>query len=758
MFWKEEHFAERFIMHRRIPVVVTAVAVMFGSLFVTAPLASAEGGNVIPDAGLQSCINKSIGAPATQDVSADLVAHLGNLTCNHFNIASVEGLQYLTTATSLDLWDNNITDLSPLRAAKALQSLDLISNSITDISPLPTLTALQSLDLSYNSIGDISPLTPLKQLTSLTLDRNHVSDLTPVKGLTKLTRLSVWMNSVTDVQPLAGLTSLTYLELSDNYIVNVSPLKGLVNLTDLFLGSNLVVDATPLASLNKLATLNLSSNRVINATGLHASSSLGLGSQWYPSAVIDGQTVPYPKILGPSGNPVNWYMESGTCNGNGSVITVKATGYLLPGEGWCSVRWYVNTAGGFSGTWSIADMAAMGKLTPGKPAISGAAKIGQVLTGSSGTWSPTAGAKMDWGYTTGTQNLALNYQWLRDGVPIVGATTSQYVLQQEDLGHQITFQVSGSLTGWLPDPLAVASAAVVPVAGALTPGVPAVTGTAAVGQTLSADAGSWRPWNTSFAYQWLRDGVAISGATAVTYKVQAADAGHKLSVQVTGSATGYTTASKTSAAVTVTATLPACPKFSDVASDNQFASQICWMAVNKITTGMPDGTYAPKGPVTREAMAAFMYRLAGVSYSASSKPSFPDVTQTGPNTNLFYTEIEWMNAKGITHGMDNGTYAPKQPVTREAMAAFLYRLAGSPSFTPPSKPTFSDVSNDKNSTAYNQFYTEIEWMNAKGITTGMADGTYAPKQPVTREAMAAFMWRMSNQHLYCTAYTNGTDC
>jgi len=201
-----------------------------------------------------------------------------------------------------------------------------------------------------------------------------------------------------------------------------------------------------------------------------------------------------------------------------------------------------------------------------------------------------------------------------------------------------------------------------------------------------------------------------------------------------------------------------CSTFSDVAPDNQFAPHICWMAANKITTGMTDTTYAPRGSVTREAMAAFMYRLAGVSYSASSKPSFPDVTQTGPGSNQFFTEIEWMNAMSITHGMDDGTYAPKSPVTREAMAAFLYRLAGSPSYGPPSKPSFPDVSNDKNSKNYNQFYTEIEWMNAMGITTGMADGTYAPKQPVTREAMAAFMWRMSSQQLYCTTYTNGTDC
>jgi len=273
---------------------------------------------------------------------------------------------------------------------------------------------------------------------------------------------------------------------------------------------------------------------------------------------------------------------------------------------------------------------------------------------------------------------------------------------------------------------------------------------AQLGWTLTSTAGGFAPQTGAFGNQTNGFGSvsptssSISNVPAGTYYFAAG-------------AQSYTECGGTYQ-FTLSITLPACPKFTDVAADNPFASQICWMAVNKITTGMPDGTYAPKQPVTREAMAAFMYRLAGVSYSPSSKSSFPDVTQTGPNSNQFYTEIEWMNAKGITTGMSDGTYAPKQPVTREAMAAFLYRLAGSPTYSPPAKPSFPDVSNDKTSKYYNQFYTEIEWMNAKGITTGMADGTYAPKQPVTREAMAAFMWRMSNQKLYCTAYSNGVGC
>ncbi|MFT4008879.1 MAG: hypothetical protein QM655_02435 [Nocardioidaceae bacterium] len=74
----------------------------------------------------------------------------------------------------------------------------------------------------------------------------------------------------------------------------------------------------------------------------------------------------------------------------------------------------------------------------------------------------------------------------------------------------------------------------------------AVSGTAKVGQKLAAQSGAWTD-GTTLAYQWLRNGTAISGATKASYTVTAADAGKKLSVRVTGTADGFASASITSA-------------------------------------------------------------------------------------------------------------------------------------------------------------------------------------------------------------------
>lgn len=91
----------------------------------------------------------------------------------------------------------------------------------------------------------------------------------------------------------------------------------------------------------------------------------------------------------------------------------------------------------------------------------------------------------------------------------------------------------------------------------LTPKVKAgslsVSGTAKLGQTLVAQSGAWTPGAT-LSYQWLRNGAAIAGATKATYVVAAADVGARLTVKVTGSATGFAPAT-----ITSTATAPVAP-------------------------------------------------------------------------------------------------------------------------------------------------------------------------------------------------------
>src|SRR5699024_5500554 len=82
--------------------------------------------------------------------------------------------------------------------------------------------------------------------------------------------------------------------------------------------------------------------------------------------------------------------------------------------------------------------------------------------------------------------------------------------------------------------------------GTLTGARPKVSGTTTVGKTLKATRGSWTS-GTSFSYQWLRNGKAISGTKKSQYKLTLKDRNKKISVRVTGKRSGYSTLNKVSA-------------------------------------------------------------------------------------------------------------------------------------------------------------------------------------------------------------------
>ena len=166
----------------------------------------------------------------------------------------------------------------------------------------------------------------------------------------------------------------------------------------------------------------------------------------------------------------------------------------------------------------------------GVPTISGTAQVGETLTAN------TSGV-VD---ADGLKNATFSYQWLADNAAIAGATGSTYTLADSDEGKAITVQVSftddagnnETLTSTATDAVAAASAANNPATGA-----PTISGTAQVGETLTAytsgvvDADGLS--NVQYEYQWLADDAAIAGATGSTYTLADTDEGKATTVQVT---------------------------------------------------------------------------------------------------------------------------------------------------------------------------------------------------------------------------------
>jgi len=176
----------------------------------------------------------------------------------------------------------------------------------------------------------------------------------------------------------------------------------------------------------------------------------------------------------------------------------------------------------------------LGTFTAPTPSIGGTAKVGATLTAYRGNWNPSTGANFV-------------YQWRSGGAVISGATGATYTLQPSDLGDQISVRVTGSKTNYVSKTSAYSAFTAKVVAGTLASKTPTISGSAKVGKTLTAVTGAWGPTPVTFSYKWLRDGKTISGATKSTYTLTASDLKKAISVTVTGSKSGYTSAAKTTA-------------------------------------------------------------------------------------------------------------------------------------------------------------------------------------------------------------------
>jgi len=185
--------------------------------------------------------------------------------------------------------------------------------------------------------------------------------------------------------------------------------------------------------------------------------------------------------------------------------------------------------------------------------------------------------------------------------------------------------------------------------------------------------------------------------------------------------------------------------FYDVDLNSDFGTEIAWLLENGITTGFEDGTFRPVDSISRDAVIAFLYRMAGSpAIELPEVPTFSDVDKNHP----FYTEIEWAYQEGITEGYPSPfaragerEFRPSNPISRDALAAFLYRDAHVQDVD--FENSFIDVNED------HPFYNEISWLQSVGITNGWTiedeEGNevqeFRPELPIERQAVAAFLYR-----------------
>lgn len=155
-------------------------------------------------------------------------------------------------------------------------------------------------------------------------------------------------------------------------------------------------------------------------------------------------------------------------------------------------------------------------------------RLGQVITANAG-------------------NFQISYQWLRNGVPISGATGPTYLLTRADYDKKITIRVTGfaGAVAWTTSSSKATTGSLRLFAA------PWISGTAAVKKKLTAHKPVWSDSVSSTKYQWYRNGKKISKATKSTYKLTKKDRGKRITVKVSVKAKYYNSTSAKSAAVVV---------------------------------------------------------------------------------------------------------------------------------------------------------------------------------------------------------------
>ncbi len=187
----------------------------------------------------------------------------------------------------------------------------------------------------------------------------------------------------------------------------------------------------------------------------------------------------------------------------------------------------------------------------------------------------------------------------------------------------------------------------------------------------------------------------------------------------------------------VTPARPAAPvglPFADVAGSDWFYNDVRYVYEKGIMDGTGADRFSPNAPLTRAMIVTILYRMAG-SPSVSGSSDFTDVAAS----KWFAKAVAWAAANGIVNGYGSGLFGPNDPVTREQLAAILYRYAVYGGMT---AVTLEENLGSFADTAQLSAYAiqAMNWAVGQGLING-SGSNLVPKAQATRAQVAAIIHR-----------------
>ena len=173
--------------------------------------------------------------------------------------------------------------------------------------------------------------------------------------------------------------------------------------------------------------------------------------------------------------------------------------------------------------------------------------------------------------------------------------------------------------------------------------------------------------------------------------------------------------------------------FTDVPAGAWYAGAVQDVVANGLMQGVSGGLFAPDMTVSRAMVATVLYRMSGETYTGGS--AFPDV-----ESGSWYAQaVGWASQAGVVTGYDTGIFAPNDPVTREQLAAMLYRYQSHMGGSTAGGSALDAYPDEGQVSAYAR--DAMSWAVGAGLIQGRDGGLLAPAGQSSRAELATILSR-----------------
>ena len=182
--------------------------------------------------------------------------------------------------------------------------------------------------------------------------------------------------------------------------------------------------------------------------------------------------------------------------------------------------------------------------------------------------------------------------------------------------------------------------------------------------------------------------------------------------------------------------------FKDVAENDWFYEGVKFANQNELFNGTASDTFSPDGAMTRAMLVTVLWRMDGKPAASTLSTAFVDVPVT-TGKNLYYAEaVAWAAENGIVNGVDATHFAPEDEVTREQIAAILFRYAEKKGVDTSKRAELASFPDAEKVSGYAK--DAMAWAVEGGLVNGIKNGsvtTLAPQGTATRAQVAAILAR-----------------